>query len=161
MVEMSNDEMVPSIIDDRAVESESPNKGSRGLVLGLVLLVALLIVGLVFTVRALINRPDQTETLRDIVIIFLAFEMFVIGLVLILLMIQVARLTTMLQNEIKPILDSTNETISTLRGTSRFLSDKMIKPVIKANSSIAAFRRVVELIIPGRSKTRQGTDRSE
>ena len=148
-------------MDDRTVEADFPQKGSRGLVLVLVLLVALLIVGLVFTVRALINRPDQTETLRDIVIIFLAFEMFVIGLVLILLMVQVARLTTMLQNEIKPILDSTNETISTLRGTSRFLRDKMIKPVIKANSSIAAFRRVVDLIIPGRSKSRQGIDRSE
>ncbi|NIS81433.1 MAG: hypothetical protein GTO14_14800 [Anaerolineales bacterium] len=158
---MSNDEIAQSILDNQSVESDYPSKSSRGLIFFLVLLVGLLIVGLFLAFRALISHPDQAETLRDIVIIFLAFEMFVIGLVLILMMIQVARLATMLQNEIKPILDSTNETISTLRGTSQFLSEKMVKPVIRANSSIAAFRRVVNLIIPGRSRKPQATDRSE
>ena len=49
-----------------------------------------------------------------------------------------------LQNEIKPILDSTNETISTMRGTVTFLSDNLAEPVVKLNETFAAvneFRR--------------------
>lgn len=115
-----------------------------------VLLILALIVGVVFAVIAMVRNPAQTETIRDIVIIFMAVEALVIGLVLILLIIQIARLTDLLRNEIKPILDSTNETLGTLRGTTRFLSDNLVKPVVKVNSSMAAVRRALNLIRPDR-----------
>ena len=115
-----------------------------------VLLILALIVGVVFAVIAMARNPAQTETIRDIVIIFMAVEALVIGLVLILLIIQIARLTDLLRNEIKPILSSTNETLGTLRGTTRFLSDNLVKPVVKVNSSMAAVRRALNLIRPDR-----------
>jgi hypothetical protein len=96
----------------------------------------------------MVRNPAQTETIRDIVIIFMAVEALIIGLVLILLIVQVARLTDLLRNEIKPILDSTNETLGTLRGTTRFLSDNLVKPVVKVNSSMAAVRRALNIIRP-------------
>jgi hypothetical protein len=65
---------------------------------------------------------------------------------LIVLIIQLARLTALLQNEIRPILDSTNQTLNTLRGTTTFLSDNIAKPVVKLNSSVAALNRFIELI---------------
>lgn len=108
--------------------------------------VLLLIVGLVIAVISMVNNPDKTETIRDIVIIFMAVESLLIGLVLIVLITQLARLTAMLQNEVKPILDSTNETINTLRGTTSFLSNNLVDPVVKANSFVAAFRRAIELV---------------
>ena len=115
-----------------------------------VLLILALIAGVVFAVIAMARNPAQTETIRDIVIIFMAVEALVIGLVLILLIIQIARLTDLLRNEIKPILSSTNETLGTLRGTTRFLSDNLVKPVVKVNSSMAAVRRALNLIRPDR-----------
>jgi hypothetical protein len=42
------------------------------------------------------------------------------GLALTILIIQIARLTNLLENEVKPILNSTNETVSNLRGTTKF-----------------------------------------
>jgi hypothetical protein len=117
---------------------------------GIVLLAVL--AGVVFAVISLLQNPEQTETIRDIVIIFIAVESLLIGLVLILLLLQIAKLTVLLQNEVKPILEATNETLNTLRGTSVFLSEKMVKPVIKANSSIAAFRRAIKFFGIGRSK---------
>lgn len=116
--------------------------------------IVLLIIGVIVAVISMVNNPDKTETIRDIVIIFMAVESLLIGLVLIVLITQLARLTAMLQNEVKPILDSTNETINTLRGTTTFLSDNLVEPVVKVNSFVAAFRRAIELVRFGISNRR-------
>jgi fructose-specific phosphotransferase system IIC component len=113
-----------------------------------------IIAGMIVAIIAMVQSPQQTETIRDIVIIFMAAESLVIGVALIVLVIQIARLTAMLQQEVRPILESTEETINTLRGTSTFLSDKMVKPVMKATSTVAAVRRVLDLVNPSRSKQR-------
>jgi len=49
----------------------------------------------------------------------MAFESLIIGVTLVILMIQLATLINLLQNEIKPILNSTNETVNTLKGRLR------------------------------------------
>ncbi len=119
-----------------------------GGVVGLVALIA----ALVLAVSAMVRNPQGTETIRDIVIIFVAAETLIIGVALILLLVQLARLTALLQNEIRPLLESTNETVASLRGTSEFLSQKMVAPVIKANSSVAAVRRAIGLFRAGRAR---------
>ncbi|MBE9523987.1 MAG: hypothetical protein IMY76_02740 [Chloroflexi bacterium] len=125
-------------------------KGQRkvifGIVLGAVCLLAIIIVGVVF----LLNPGTDTGRFRDIFIIFMALESLVIGLVLIILIVQLARLINLLQNEIKPIIASTNETVNTLRGTSRFLSDNMVEPVIKLNEYLAGLQQVFRFVRPKR-----------
>jgi hypothetical protein len=74
----------------------------------------------------------------------------ILGFVLVLLIVQLARLINLLQNEIRPILESTNETSRTLRGTAVFLSDNLTEPVIKLNESLASLQRFLELIRPGK-----------
>ena len=68
------------------------------------------------------------------------------------LVIQVANLINLLQNEIKPILDSTNETVSTLRGTTEFLSDNVVEPVIKMNEYFAGLQQALKVIGLARGK---------
>ena len=114
------------------------------IILGVVI-VLLLIVGLIVAVTVMINNPAQTETFRDIMIIFMAFESLIIGLALVIMLVQLARLTNLLQYEIRPILEATNETVGSLRGTTQFLSDNLVTPVVKASSSFAALRRAIEL----------------
>ena len=114
------------------------------IVLGVVF-VLLLIAGIIIAVNAMLNNPAQTETLRDIMIIFMAFVSLITGLALVILLVQLARLTNLLQYEIRPILEATNETVGSLRGTTKFLSDNLVAPVVKANSSFAAVRRAIEL----------------
>lgn len=97
----------------------------------------LLIVGL--AVWGLTRDAALTANLRDVFIIFMAFETLLIGFVLVILIVQLARLINLLQNEIKPILDSTNETVSTMRGTVTFISDNLAEPVVKVNEYFAAF----------------------
>jgi hypothetical protein len=114
----------------------------------LVAFIALIVAALIFLAR----NPAQTETIRDIFIILMAFESLVIGLALVILIVQLGRLTSLLQNEVKPILESTNDTINTLRGTTQFLSNNLVEPVVKANSSMAAFRRLLEMLRIGKPR---------
>lgn len=138
--------------------SEENNKTTtsgkqRAAIIGAVLLSVLLFAGIILAVATMMKNPGQTETIRDIVIIFMAMESLVIGLTLIVLIVQLARLTALLENEIRPILNSTTETVQTLRGTTAFLSSKLVKPVIKVNSTIAAIRQVLDLVGIGRSNS--------
>jgi uncharacterized membrane protein len=117
-----------------------------GVVLGVVCLLAIIITGVVF----LLNPGTDTGRFRDIFIIFMALESLVIGLVLIILIVQLARLINLLQNEIKPIIASTNDAVNTLRGTSRFLSDNMVEPVIKLNEYLAGLQQLLRFVRPSR-----------
>ena len=91
---------------------------------------------------------DTTDTARwrDVFTIGLAVELFLLGAGSIILTYQVARLVNMLQTEVQPVLESANETINTLRGTATFLSDNLVKPVVKVNGYIAAVRRMLGFI---------------
>lgn len=107
-----------------------------------VLLIGLLVSGIVLLAIA---GDKTTAAVRDIFIILMALESIVIGVALIILVVQLASLTNLLQNEIKPILKSTSETVNTLKGTTAFLSDNLATPVIKVNSSLAGFKRLFDL----------------
>jgi hypothetical protein len=62
------------------------------------------------------------------------------------LMLQLASLTNLLQNEVKPILTATSETVNNLRGTAEFLGENVVEPVIKLNGYLAGLQRVLELM---------------
>lgn len=89
------------------------------------------------------NR-QRTEQIRDVFIIFLALQSLVIGIAMVVLIVQLSSLINLLQNEIRPIINSTNETVNTLKGTAKFISDNLTEPVIKINQYAAMFKRIVK-----------------
>jgi predicted tellurium resistance membrane protein TerC len=111
-----------------------------GAIAGAVVVVVVLVAGAIF----LLNNPAAAANVRDVMIIFMALEFIFIGAALVVLMFQLAVLTNMLRHEIKPILDSTSETINTVRGTTTFLSENLVEPVVKLNSYLAAITQVVD-----------------
>jgi hypothetical protein len=112
-----------------------------GIISGAVILLAGIVVAVIFLAR----NPGTATTVRDIFIIFMALESLLVGAALVVLMIQLASLINLLQNEVKPILKSTNETVNTLRGTSEFLSENLVEPVIKLNSYLAGLKKFLDL----------------
>jgi NADH:ubiquinone oxidoreductase subunit K len=112
-----------------------------------VIVLAAIITGFVLLIQA---GSETTGQVRDIFIILMALEFLVIGVALIILIIQLAVLTNLIQNEIKPILDSTNETVNTMKGTVTFLADNLVQPVIRMNAYVAGAKRLVDLIRPGK-----------
>jgi uncharacterized membrane protein YjgN (DUF898 family) len=131
-------------------EKEQQSKsGMIGLIIVAVVVLIGLIVGAVFLLRA---DNATTGRVRDVFIIFMALESIVLGVVMIILIIQLATLINLLQNEIKPIIQSTNETVNTLKGTAVFLSENLTEPVIRLNAFLAGFKQFTDMMRPRRSK---------
>ena len=77
---------------------------------------------------------------RDIAIILLAVESLVIGGLLVVLTWQIWRLVKMLETEIRPLLDSANDTVNTMRGTTDFVSENVVEPVVRIHSLVAGIK---------------------
>ena len=111
-------------------------------VVGVVILLILLGVAIYF----LLQPATPTDKIRDIFIIVVALESLVIGVALVVLIVQLASLINLLQNEVRPILKATSDTVNNLRGTAEFLGENVVEPVIKLNSYLAGLNRMLELM---------------
>ena len=104
--------------------------------------VALLFVLFIWLIVYLANQQAPTiEAVRDVMVIILALESCIFGVAFLIMMVMVIRLINMMEFEIKPILQKTNETLNTMRGTTTFVSQNVVKPTIKAKSRVAGVRR--------------------
>ena len=88
---------------------------------------------------------------RDIAIIILAVESIVIGVLLILLLWQLRSLTVLLQEQIKPMLDSMQETVGRVKGTTSLVSETIVSPAIRISGMVAGMRRAVEVMLNAES----------
>jgi hypothetical protein len=137
--------LIPAVVEP--AEEEKPQRLSPGAIAGGIV-GAVLLLALVFGVAYLaITSPDGTRTARDVAIIFLALMSIFVVAALVILIILISRLVIMLQVEIKPMLESLNETTRTLRGTATFMSENMVKPVISASGYAEGARRFLEVLI--------------
>jgi hypothetical protein len=97
------------------------------------------------------------EIARDVAIIVLAIESIVVGVALVFLIIQINSLIRLLRDEIKPLLDSANDTASTLRGTTTFISEKVVNPVISVTSFLSGAQGALKSIVRWRKRGPGGT----
>jgi hypothetical protein len=118
---------------------------------GAIVLVVLILAALIGGSYAAYQNPDGARVTRDIAIIVLAALSIVIGVLMILLLYQVTMLTLMMRDEIKPLLESINETMNTVRGTAVFMSDNVVQPTINVASTLAGVRRAFESLAGIRS----------
>ena len=124
-------------------EAERKQKAiTTTVIAGIVVFLVLLVVA----IYALMLPGTPTDKIRDVFIIVVALESLVIGVALIVLVVQLASLINLLQNEVRPILHATNETVNTLRGTAEFLGENLVEPVIKLNGYLAGLTRMLELM---------------
>ena len=81
-----------------------------------------------------------SATIRDIAIILLALQTLIVNILLGVLIWQIYRMVRMLQNEIKPIIEDTQETLGTVRGTANFVGESVVDPVVRSTRATAGFR---------------------
>ncbi len=129
------------------IAAQKARQQQTNTIIAVVIVVAIVILaGLGLAVYALLQPGTPTDRIRDIFIIIVSLETLVIGVAMVVLMIQLASLINLLQNEVRPIIQATNETINTLRGTAEFLGESVVEPVIKLNGYLASIQRVLELM---------------
>lgn len=120
------------------------------LYVGLGIIVTVVIIGLLIGGTIwLVSDPERAASiaaLRDIFIIALALASCLSGIVMIIMLMMMVRLVNMLEFEIKPILEKTNETVGMVRGTTVFVSDNVVKPVTTASSYITGLRQGIKTL---------------
>ncbi len=131
---------------------EKPKNKRKYILIGLLFLI--MAIGLVYLM--VISSPEMSTKIRDISIVLFVFESIIICFSLIILIVQFSILINLLQNEIKPILKTTKDTVNNVKGTVEFLSDNMVEPVIKTNSQIAGVAKIVSILSSG-IKNRKGS----
>ncbi len=139
-----------------AVAAETQDSSKKNLIIGIV--IGVVVLGLIIwaIVGLFQSSLETTSRIRDIFIIFMALESLVLGVALIILITQLAVLINILKNEIKPILDNTNETVNNLKGTTTFISNNLVEPVLKLNEYLAGLKRFFDLVKPA-NKTKNST----
>jgi len=136
----------PQLTSEQIAELREQERRQKTLVASIIAGVVLILVLLGVAIYFLMQPTAPTDKIRDVFIIVVALESLVIGVALIVLIVQLASLINLLQNEVRPILNATNETVNSLRGTAEFLGENMVEPVIKINGYLAGLKRMLELL---------------
>jgi len=142
MTETNESPLTP---EERIAKREQEKQMKRtmtGVIIGAIILLATLGTAIFF----LLQPATPTDKIRDVFIIVVALESLVIGVALVILILQLASLINLIQNEVRPILDATNETVNNLRGTAEFLGENVVEPVIKLNGYLAGLYRMMEMM---------------
>jgi hypothetical protein len=135
----------PPTAEELAAIREAERK-QKAIIASVIALAVVILAGLIYAIIVLMKPGTPTDRIRDVFIIVVALESLVIGVALIVLIVQLASLINLLQNEIRPILKATTETVNTLRGTAEFLGENVVEPVIKLNGYLAGLKRMLELM---------------
>lgn len=123
---------------------EAAAKRTRFIMIGGAILLVVLLVGAIVLMAVF---DEATPVIRDIAIVLVAVETFLIGLAVLLLVFQLQVLIQVLRDEVQPLLHSVNDTASTVRGTTEFVSHNLVSPIIKAAGFTAGVRQVLSDLI--------------
>ena len=77
------------------------------------------------------------ESARDVAIILVAVESLVVTLLLGVVVVLLWRLVNLIEREITPVLSSLQQTVHTVQGTTEFVSDSLVSPLIRISSIIS------------------------
>ncbi len=115
-----------------------------GIGIGILIITIIVVVGGVLLAVFADQSSAAVEIIRDYLIIIMALELIVIAAAATVFIIQTARFINLLNNEIQPIITSTQDTVNTVRGTAAFLSKNLTEPVMKANSTLQAISKTMK-----------------
>lgn len=137
-----------------------------------ILIVVGLLVGLGYLMytsydrAAIANTVPGTVRLRDIAFVVMAVETLVLMILALIIIVLLVVLTVLVYDRVIPILEQLNKTINTVvetthtvRGTTTFVSEKIVSPFIELSSYAAGIARIGKGIldlVPRKRASRQG-----
>lgn len=125
---------------DEMDEQQKPLINKKYIVYGILAALGLAILTIVMA--WVISRFGNVElgVVRDLFIIALAMEACVFGVALIILIVMIIRLINTVEYEVKPVIQKTNEIISTAKGTTDFVSENVVKPTTQVRKTVKGVR---------------------
>jgi hypothetical protein len=113
--------------------------------IGIAVIAVLILLGFAAMIAA-----GVIDEVRDILIILLATESLVIGGVTLFLLYQVIMLVTLLREELIPLIQSAQETVNSARGTTVYVSRKIVVPSAKAATTVARLQAMARVLFKGK-----------
>ena len=134
--------------DKPVTMSEAERQMRRRMILiGIAILIIALLVLLSF---ALMIAAGITTTVMEVVIILLAVESLIVGGVTLFLLYQVIMLVTLVREEVIPLIESAQETVSSARGTTVYVSRKIVEPSVRVASNMARLQAMARVLFRGK-----------
>lgn len=116
--------------------------GRRWLIAAIVIVI--LITALI-TIMIFANS-ETVEKVKNIAIVVSATSALILIGSIFVLIYQLSALTGLLRTEIRPILNTTKETVQNVKGTVAFMNDKFVSPAISVGSKVAGIRKIGSLL---------------
>lgn len=141
---------------EREMEEQGADSGRWKWWAALVILIlGLIVVGIAYGLYQL-GGADQAplERLRDIAIIFLIFQLLLVTIILAGIAAGLVFLIMVLKDQIIPLLSELTETARRLRGTTEFMTEEAVKPIIKSAGQAAKWRAMVRSVTGADRKPR-------
>ena len=132
--------------DEETVSLSNAERRSRRTMILIGVIVAVVLIAIIAGFVLMI-QAGTTGTVRDVVIILMALESLLVGGLLLVLIYQITALMKMLREEIKPLIESAQDTVRSARGTTTFVGKKIVSPAITVAGSVAGVGRIVAVLI--------------
>ncbi len=113
--------------------------------IGIAVIAVLILLGFAVMIAA-----GVIAEVRDVVIILLATESLIVGGVTLFLLYQVIMLVTLLREELIPLIQSAQETVNSARGTTVYVSRKIVVPSAKAATTVARLQAMTRVLFRGK-----------
>ncbi|MCI0855816.1 MAG: hypothetical protein J4N98_03940, partial [Chloroflexi bacterium] len=90
---------------------------------------------------------------RDIMILVVGSMTFIVLLAILVVVVAIGlaarvlirRVTKLLNDDVSPLLDSAQETVHTVRGTTTFVSETAVRPIIRVYGVLAGAKRAASV----------------
>lgn len=127
------------------MESEAPASRTKLYIIGGVL-VSLLVIGLIIFGLYMLGDDDQSalERFRDIAVILIVLLLLVVTILLAGIAAGLFYLTMQIKDRVIPALEELTATLKRLKGTTDFVTEEAVKPIISMASSIAGVRAMAK-----------------
>jgi hypothetical protein len=127
-------------------ESESGSRTKLYAILagvGMIVLFVLLTIGLYA-----LGDSDQSalERLRDIAIIYIILMCLILVVIMAAATAALVYLILQIKNQVIPMLEELTGTINRVRGTTEFMTDEAVKPVISAAGKVAQWKAMLKVV---------------
>lgn len=113
--------------------------------IGIAVIAVLILLGFAAMIAA-----GVIDEVRDIVIILLAVESLIIGGVTLFLLYQMIMLLTLIREELIPLIQSAQDTVNSARGTTVYVSRKIVVPSAKAATTVARLQTMARVLFRGK-----------
>jgi len=123
---------------------------SKGILAGIAALLIFILIGVGLYLLGG-DHQSALEKLRDIAIIFLVLMSLLAVVLLAAITVALILLFMQLKDKAMPILDETTGTINRIRGTTNFITEEAVKPLVTVAGKYSRFR-TMSRVVTGKQK---------